>query len=96
MTRNYYVTGNYEVDHSTFGGEIEIEDFNTYSPNKKRINNQIDAINLPKIIKNKQNKKDEEKKYKNMTLEEIAKKEHRSFNNLMVSILYQYVENKRD
>ncbi len=30
------------------------------------------------------------------TLEEIAKKEHRSFNNFMVSILYQYVENKRD
>ena len=29
-TKTYYRTGNYEVDHSTFGGEIEIEDFNTY------------------------------------------------------------------
>ena len=71
MTRNYYTTGNYKPDHSTFGGEIEIEDFNTYSPNKKRISNQIDAINLPKTIKNEQIKKDKEKKYKTMTLEEL-------------------------
>ena len=71
MTRNYYTTRNYESNHSTYGGEIEIEDFNTYSPNKKRISNQIDAINLPETIKNEQIKKDEEKKYKNMTLEEL-------------------------
>ena len=71
MTRNYYTTGNYKSDHSTFSGEIDIEDFNTYSPNKKRISNQIDAINLPKTIKNEQIKKEEEKKYKNMTLEEL-------------------------
>ena len=71
MTRNYYKTGNYKPDHSTFSGEIDIEDFNTYSPNKKRISNQIDAINLPKTIKNEQIKKEEEKKYKNMTLEEL-------------------------
>lgn len=70
-TKTYCTTRNYESDHSTFGGEIDIEDFNTYSPNKKRINNQIDATNLPEVIKNKQNKKDEEKKYKNMTLEEL-------------------------
>ena len=71
MTRNYYRTGNYKPDHSTFSGEIDIEDFNTYSPNKKRISNQIDAINLPKTIKNEQIKKEKEKKYKNMTLEEL-------------------------
>lgn len=70
-TKTYCTTRNYESDHSTFGGEIDIEDFNTYSPNKKRINNQIDAINLHEIIKNEQIKKDEEKKYKNMTLEEL-------------------------
>ena len=70
-TKTYCTTRNYESDYSTFGGEIDIEDFNTYSPNKKRINNQIDATNLPEVIKNKQNKKDEEKKYKNMTLEEL-------------------------
>ena len=46
MTKNYYKAGNYKPDHSTFCGEIEIEDFNTYSPNKKRISNQIDANNL--------------------------------------------------
>lgn len=70
-TKIYHKTENYKSNYSIYGGEIDIEDFNTYSPNKKRINNQIDAINLPVIIKNKQNKKDEEKKYKNMTLEEL-------------------------
>lgn len=71
MTETYYRTGSYKVDHTTFGGEIDIEDFNTYSPNKKRISNQIDAIKLPETIKNEQTKKDEEKKYQNMTLEEF-------------------------
>ena len=71
MKRNCYRTGNYKPDHTTFSGEIDIEDFNTYSPNKKRINNQMEAINLPETIKNEQIKKDKEKKYKNMTLEEL-------------------------
>ena len=66
-TKTYYRTGNYEVDHSTFGGEIEIEDFNTYFPNKKRISNQIEADKLQETIKNK----NKEKKYNNMTLEEL-------------------------
>ena len=67
MTTTFYRTGNYKPDHSTFSGEIDIEDFNTYSPNKKRISNQIDANNLTHTIKNN----NEEKKYKNMTLEEL-------------------------
>lgn len=71
MTKNLYKTENYKQDHSRFGGIIENEDFNTYSPNKKRINNQIDANNLQKSIENKQTKLKEEKKYKNMTLEEL-------------------------
>ena len=29
MTRNYYRTGNYKPNYSTFGGEIDIEDFCT-------------------------------------------------------------------
>ena len=70
-TRNYYTTPSNYADHTTFSGEINIEDFNTYSPNKKRISNQIDANKLPETIKEKQNKKNEEKKYKNMTLEEL-------------------------
>lgn len=69
-TRKYCAPSNH-VDHSTFGGEITIEDFNTYSPNKKRISNQIDGMNLHETIKEKQNKGNEEKKYKNMTLEEL-------------------------
>lgn len=71
MTRNYYKTGNYKTGHSTFSGEIDIEDFNTSKPNKKRISNQIEAINFSETIKKKQIKKDKEEKYKNMTLEEL-------------------------
>ena len=71
MTRNYYTQSNYKQDYTTFSGEIQIEDFNTYSPNKKRISNQIEAINFPETIKKKQVKKDKEEKYKNMTLEEL-------------------------
>ena len=29
MTRNYYITGNYKPDHSTFGGIINFSDFCT-------------------------------------------------------------------
>ena len=39
-TINNYTTGNYKPNHSTYSGEITIEDFNTYTPNKKRISNQ--------------------------------------------------------
>lgn len=70
-TRNYYTTTRNYADHSTFGGEIDIEDFNTYLPNKKRISNQIDGTNLYKTIKIEQEKRNEEKKYKTMTLEEL-------------------------
>ena len=70
-TKYFYRTNNYSVDHSTFGGEITIEDFNTYSPNKKRISNQIEANNIQESITQKQNKRNEEKKYQNMTLEEL-------------------------
>ena len=56
-TKTYYRTGNYESNHSTFGGEIGIEDFNTYFPNKKRISNQIEADNLQETIKNKKRRK---------------------------------------
>ena len=71
MAKEIYRTKNYEENYSTFSGEIQIEDFNTYSPNKKRISNQIEAINFPETIKKKQVKKDKEEKYKNMTLEEL-------------------------
>ena len=71
MAKEIYRTKKYEENYSTFSGEIEIEDFNTYSPNKKRISNQIEAINFPETIKKKQIKKDKEEKYKNMTLEEL-------------------------
>lgn len=71
MAKNYYGTETFNIDHSTFGGEIDIEDFNTYSPNKKRISNQINAINLKTTIEDNNKKREKEKKYRNMTLEEL-------------------------
>lgn len=60
--------GDYKQDHSIYIGEIDMEDFNTYSPNKKRIKNQADAGRLPQKIM-------EEKELKNTalnyTLEEL-------------------------
>lgn len=54
----------YKVDHTTFGGKINLEDFDTNSPNQKRINNQIKDIK-------KSNQLKEQQKYKHMTLEEL-------------------------
>ncbi len=71
MTENFYTAERFNADHSSFGGIIDIDDFNTATPNKNRISNQIDAINLQSTIENKIKKKNEEKKYKTMTLEEL-------------------------
>jgi len=71
MTENSYTIGKFKADHCTFGGIIDNEDFNTNSPNKRRIRNQIDAIKLKTTIEKQTKKKGEEKKYKNMTLEEL-------------------------
>lgn len=61
-TTNRY--GIYEVDHTKFGGNIDIEDFSTILPNKKRIANQINTIK-------ESNQRKEQQKYKHMTLEEL-------------------------
>lgn len=71
MTVTNFYTENYKPDYSTYSGEIAIEDFNTYLPNKKRISNQIEANNLHESAINKKNERNEEKKYQNMTLEEL-------------------------
>lgn len=71
MTEKFNRPRNYNTDHTRFGGEISIEDFNTNSPYKKRINNQIAANNLQTELANKKDIRKEEEKYKNMTLEEL-------------------------
>ncbi len=68
MTGTINKTKNNKPDYTQFSGIfsgiIEIEDFNTNSPNKNRISNQIDIIK--KTIQRK-----EIQKYKTMTLEEF-------------------------
>lgn len=66
-----YKAENYKVDHSIFGGEISIDDFDTVNPNKNRINNQVEAINLQKNIEEKNEEHNRMKKYQSMTLEEL-------------------------
>ena len=68
MTKNYCKTETYKPNHTIFGGEIDTEDFNTYSPNKKRINNQAEATNLQKTLEKELKMKET---YKNFTLEEL-------------------------
>lgn len=68
MTTAFYTTKNYQTDHSAFGGEIESDDFNTASPNKKRISNLADAFSMKKALEREQKMRE---KYKNMTLEEL-------------------------
>lgn len=64
MTEKFNTAETYKPDHTQFGGNIDLEDFNTSLPNKKRISNQIDATN-------KFTQRKERQKYKHMTLEEF-------------------------
>ena len=57
--------------HNTFSGEIDIEDFSTFSPNKKRINKYVETDNLQKHVEEKINNKKMEEKYKTMNLEDL-------------------------
>lgn len=70
MTESYKATV-YKPNYTQFSGEISIEDFSTYRPNKKRINNQATAnqmcLNLQNTLKNKR----EMERYSKMTLEEL-------------------------
>lgn len=64
------MTDTFKSDHTQYGGEIEIEDFNTYSPNKKRIKNQVTANKLQDEL----NHKKELENYRHMTTEELKRK----------------------
>lgn len=64
MTEKLNIKDNYKTDTSAFGGIIELEDFSTVVPNKKRIGNQIAASEVSRQRKEKE-------KYKHMTLEEF-------------------------
>lgn len=61
----------YTQNHNTFAGEIDIDDFSTETPNKKRINKYIEADNLEKTIIEKERQKKQMKNYQSMTLEEL-------------------------
>ena len=60
----------YTQNYNTFSGEIDIEDFSTSTPNKKRINKYVEADNLEKTIFEKEQVKKKMNIYKSMTLEE--------------------------
>ena len=58
-------------NHNNFSGDLTVEDFSTFSPNKKRINTQMVADKLPEKLKNKKIKIEEKKKMQSYTLEEL-------------------------
>ena len=61
----------YAQNYNTFAGEIDIEDFSTETPNKKRINKYAEADNFEKTIFEKEQVKKKMNTYKSMTLEEL-------------------------
>lgn len=63
MTTGIYATNN-NTENKIFWGEIELEDFNTSIPNKRRIKNQAKSDKLCKESKEKKN-------YMSLTLEEL-------------------------
>lgn len=74
MTNKVDCKGNNRTDISVFGGLLDIEDFSTQTPNKKRIGNQADADRLPETIARKAEQRKEEEEYRKMTLEELREK----------------------
>ena len=68
------VSDSSHISSTTYSGELDIEDFNTYSPNKQRINKQMEAIHLKEQLEKEQEKRKMMENYKNMTLEELRKK----------------------
>lgn len=61
------------ANHTVYGGEITIDDFDTYRPNKRRISNQAAANNLPLELQKKAERERNMKKYKEMTPEELRR-----------------------
>lgn len=68
MNRTVTVTSK---NHNTYAGEIDINDFSTETPNKKRINKYVEADSFEKTIIEKEQQKKKMKKYQSMTLEEL-------------------------
>lgn len=64
-------TTNYTENHNTYSGIIDIEDFSTSSPNKRRISKYQEANNLEKYLLEKEKMSQRMNKYKSMTLEEL-------------------------
>lgn len=54
-----------------YGGEIDVEDFNTYEPNKRRINKYAKADELYNTLLANKKRQEEMRIYKRMTLQEL-------------------------
>lgn len=67
-TENYHTTTRNHTNYSSFGGEIDIEDFSTTEPNRKRINKYKVADDLQSTLKKRKETEDLALHY---TLEEL-------------------------
>lgn len=57
--------------HDTYAGEIDINDFSTWQPNKARINKYAEADDLKNILDMKEKQKKEMNNYFSMTFDEL-------------------------
>ena len=64
-------TETFKPNYNQYGGEITIEDFDTYLPNKNRINNQAYATSFSSELQRQKDKKQELERYTKMTLEKL-------------------------
>lgn len=69
MTRNYYTTGNYKTDHTTFGGTINFSDFCTEYSQKpgEHIKDIISDWTFDQQCKENVENRDRNKNYKKGT-----------------------------
>lgn len=70
MTTNH-ATRTYNMKHTTFGGEVSQEDFNTSFPDKNRLNRQINDERFEQSLSENSRRRKETEKYREMTLEEL-------------------------
>lgn len=57
--------------HSSYSGEINLEDFNTSSPSPNRVGNQTNASDLQALLKDQNGQKKKVNRYNNLTLEDL-------------------------
>lgn len=65
------MTHSYKPDYTCYGGDVDVDDFNTYFPSKMALSKQEDAIKFDMEMKRKKKEKEELKKYLGLSCETL-------------------------